>query len=831
MKAIVMAGGFGTRIQPLTSSLPKPMLPILNKPMMEYIISKLKMVGITEIALLLYYKPDVIKNYFGSGEKFGVHIKYVLPDGDYGTAGAVKKAENFIGQDDFVVISGDLVTDFDLNEIIGFHNLKNSFATICLTQVEDPLQFGVVITDKTSKILRFLEKPGWGEVFSDTINTGIYIFKSDVLKYIPEDKPFDFSKDLFPALMSRNIDLYGFTAKGYWRDVGNPISYRECFSDILSGMVKLEIKQHMVQLKNATVYCLEDCIFEENSVSGTVYMGKNVRIEPTSILMNSSVGSNVTIGSGCIIEDSVIWDNVAVKDGAILKNCVLCNNVTIGKNADFSKGGIIAEHTEVGDNVTFERDIMVWPNKHIESGSILSSNLIWGDKWKKSIFEGGKVVARTNIELSPEMAAKLGAALGSVLPKNANVIMSRDYHSASRMIKRAFLGGILSAGVNAYDLKLATLPFTKWCMKSIGASMCIYFRQSFISSTDTEILFYDGNGMPIDSNLEKNIERIFYRENFRRATYEDIGALVDFSQQTDDYIKTIYANIDLDYIKRKNFKIVADMFNGTGSTIIPNLMTGAGVDPVILNAYFDEKKLSRSYHSINDSVIQVSKIINSLNADLGLIIYQNGERVQIFTNEGEPLSHDILILVMIKLLSITSDKRIKVYLPIMMPTVFDNEFENISVVRGRSSGLKYEFLKEFDFIGWDNLFMSFPKYSICPDAGYNALKILEMLSKSDLMMSDIKKTIPEYYYSHNIISCPLSKKGFIMRKMSEDAMDKDASYVDGVKIKFNDTSWVLMIPDQFSPDVHLYVEAREKDRKENLLKEYIGKINKWLSEE
>lgn len=831
MKAIVMAGGFGTRIQPLTSSLPKPMLPILNKPMMEYIISKLKMVGITEIALLLYYKPEIIKNYFGNGQKFGIHIKYVLPDGDYGTAGAVKKAEKFVGKDDFIVISGDLVTDFDLNEIIGFHKLRNSFATICLTQVEDPLQFGVVITDKASKILRFLEKPGWGEVFSDTINTGIYVFKSEVLKYIPEDTPYDFSKDLFPTLMARNINLYGFTAQGYWRDVGNPISYRECFADILSGVVKLDISQKLLELKNATVYCLEECVFEENSVSGTVFMGKNIHIESSSMLSNSSLGNNVIIGKNCIIEDSVIWDNVEVKEGSVLKSCVLCNDVVIGKNANISKGGIIAEHTEVGDNVTFERDIMVWPNKHIESGSILSSNLIWGDKWKKSIFEGGKVSARTNIELSPEMAAKLGAAVGSVLPKNANIIMSRDYHSASRMIKRAFLGGILSAGINAYDLKLATLPFTKWCMKNMGASMCIYFRQSFVSSTDTEILISDGNGMPIDSNLEKNIERIFYRESFRRATYEEIGSLFDFSQQTNEYMKTVYSNIDLDYIKRKNFKVVADMFNGTGSTIVPTLMTEAGVDPVILNAYFDEKKLSRSYHSINDSMIQVSKIIKSLKADLGFIIYQNGERIQIFTDEGEPLTHDIMIMVMLKLLSVTAEKRLKVYLPIMMPTVFDNEFDNLNIVRGKSSGLKHEFLKEFDFIGWDNLFMSFPKYSTCPDAGYNALKILEMLGKSGMTLSEIKEVVPEYYYAHNIISCPLNKKGFIMRKMSEDAMDKDASYVDGVKIKFNDKSWVLMIPDQFSPDVHLYVEAREKDKKESLLDEYIEKINSWLSEE
>ncbi|MCB4203357.1 NTP transferase domain-containing protein [Deferribacterales bacterium Es71-Z0220] len=830
MKAIVMAGGFGTRIQPLTTSLPKPMLPILNKPMMEYIVTKLRDVGITEIIILLYYKPDVIKSYFGKGEKFGVNIKYILPDSDYGTAGAVKKAEKLVGNDDFIVISGDLVTDFALNEITGFHKLNDAFGTICLTQVEDPLQFGVVITDKNAKILRFLEKPGWGEVFSDTINTGIYVFKSEVFKYIPEDKPFDFSKDLFPALMSRNIDLYGFTAKGYWRDVGNPVSYREVFQDIFSGALNLNIGQVVHDLNHAKVYCLEDCSFDESSVSGIVFMGKNVKIDPKGIVKNSSIGSNVTIGKNCVIENSVIWDNVVINDGSVINNCVICNDVMLGRNVNILRGGIIAEHTEVGDNVTFEKDIMVWPNKHIESGSILSSNLIWGDKWKKSIFEGGKVSARTNVELSPEMAAKLGAAVGSALSKNSYVILSRDYHSASRMIKRSFLGGILSTGVNTYDLKLATPSMAKWYMKNLNASMCIYFRQSHISSTDTEITFSDGDGMPIDSNMEKNIERIFFRENFRRATHEDIGKLIDLPPKSDEYIANIYNNLDLDCIKRGNFKIVMDLFNGTGSTIIPSIMTGADIETVVLNAYFDEKKLSRSFQGIHDSMSQVSQIIKTLKADLGFIIYQNGERLQIFADNGLALSHDRAVMVILKLLSMSTEKRLKVYLPIMMPTVLDNEFENIDIVRGKSSGLKYDFLKEFNFIGWDKLFMSFPKYAICPDAAFNALKLLELLAKTGKSLSEIEKDIPEYHYAHNIISCPLSKKGYIMRKMSEDAMDKDASYIDGVKIKFRD-SWVLMIPDQFAADVHLYVEAKSEERKEELLKEYIEKINTWLMEE
>ncbi|HHD84188.1 MAG TPA: nucleotidyltransferase family protein, partial [Campylobacteraceae bacterium] len=202
MKAVVMAGGFGTRIQPLTHSLPKPMLPIVNRPMMEHVIVKLRdELGIKEFVILLYFKPETIKEYFGDGAEWGISITYVLPDDDYGTAGAVKCAQKHLKEENFIIVSGDLVTDFDFTQIVTAHKEAEAKLTIALTPVEDPLQFGVVITDEEDRIEKFLEKPGWGEVFSDTINTGIYIIEPEILEYIPHETNFDFAKDLFPLLM------------------------------------------------------------------------------------------------------------------------------------------------------------------------------------------------------------------------------------------------------------------------------------------------------------------------------------------------------------------------------------------------------------------------------------------------------------------------------------------------------------------------------------------------------------------------------------------------------------------------------------------------------
>ena len=243
MKAVIMAGGFGTRIQPLTNSIPKPMLPIMNKPMMEHTMMMLKDLGIQEFIVLLYFKSEVIKNYFKDGSDFGIQITYVVPDDDYGTAGAVKKAQEYIGTENFIIISGDLVTDFDFQKIFDYHKEKKSKLSITLTSVENPLEFGIVIADKEGKIEKFLEKPSWGEVFSDTINTGIYIIEPEILDYIPKNENFDFAKDLFPLLMRQEIDLMAGHAQGYWRDVGNPESYRDVHEDIFTGNFNLAAKQ------------------------------------------------------------------------------------------------------------------------------------------------------------------------------------------------------------------------------------------------------------------------------------------------------------------------------------------------------------------------------------------------------------------------------------------------------------------------------------------------------------------------------------------------------------------------------------------------------------
>ena len=218
MKAIVMAGGKGTRLRPLTCKQPKPMVPIAGRPMVEYILALLKQYRFTDIGMTLFYLPELITNYFGDGREFGVNLRYFVEETPLGTAGSVKNAEAFLDET-FLVISGDALTDINLAEALVFHRARRALVTIVLTKVTNPLDYGVVITEEDGRIKRFLEKPGWGEVFSDTVNTGIYLIEPEVFRYYEKDQAVDFSKDLFPLLLKAGEPLYGYM----WPRVTGPM--------------------------------------------------------------------------------------------------------------------------------------------------------------------------------------------------------------------------------------------------------------------------------------------------------------------------------------------------------------------------------------------------------------------------------------------------------------------------------------------------------------------------------------------------------------------------------------------------------------------------------
>ena len=295
VRAVVMAGGEGTRLRPLTSNQPKPMVPIVGKPCIEHILELLKQHGFEDVVVTLAFLPQSIRSYFGTGDTLGLSIEYSVEELPLGTAGSVRLASSKLDET-FLVISGDALCDVDLGALVACHKEKGAAVTIGLKSVDNPLEFGIVVTDEEGKVERFLEKPSWGQVFSDTINTGIYVLEPEVLNHIPTDRPYDFSKELFPLLLEMGRPIYGFVLDGYWQDIGNLDQYRQANFDALDEKVRLNVGG--IRLRG-NVWLGEGAEIDDvEELEGPAFVGNYCRIA-----RHASVGPYTVLSSGVTLRE------------------------------------------------------------------------------------------------------------------------------------------------------------------------------------------------------------------------------------------------------------------------------------------------------------------------------------------------------------------------------------------------------------------------------------------------------------------------------------------------------------------------------------------------
>ena len=832
MKAVIMAGGFGTRIQPLTGSMPKPMIPLFNRPIMLHIVELLKKYDITELVMLLYHQPFYIKNFFRDGADFGVKITYVTPLQDMGTAGAVKAAEKYLDKR-FMVISGDLLTDFNLRKIIDFHEDNKAKATITLTSVKDPLQFGVVITNKEKRITQFLEKPGWGEVISDTINTGIYVLEPEILSYIPDGENFDFSQDLFPLMLKKKDALFGVTAKGYWRDIGNTDSYREAYHDIFKGRINLKIDEPKQDYVGKDLRIGADVKLEHASgLEGTVVIGDNSQVLGDVRIKDSVIGRNCTIEAGVRLNRCIIWDNSYVKKGARITDSVICSNVRVGQGAVLEEGVIVADETSIGDEAVIKADVKIWPKKTIEAGATVTSNMIWGEKWKKALFEGAIIKGLSNVELTPEFCAKLGCAYGTSLPKGSYVLAGRDSSPSSRMLKRCFVGGLLSAGINVRDMKMTSLPLVRYKLKTFGEVGGVHFRQDHDDPALLEIVFLDGDGLDFSSNMGKNVERTFFKENFRRAHHTEPGVITDINNVGDFYREGFLRAIDREILKKAAYTVVIDFNFSPASQILPQLLNQLGFSVIALNAYVDEGRGIR-VNAREEALTQLATIVSSLNAQAGFWLEPNAEAI-ILVDESGRIHNGVELLSLVVALLMKSGQKGTIAVPVQAPSTIElmAEQNRCHVVRTKSSDramLETATSSEIVLTGTTDGRFAFPRFQAAFDGMFAIAKLMELAAVCAIPFSKGLSAVPERAYLETTLPCAWEMKGGLMRKMSEDSLEQEATFIDGIKVQFG-KEWVLLLPDQYLPCVHIVAEAKDHKTAQRLLAEYQKKVIDWKKE-
>ncbi|TMG39783.1 MAG: NDP-sugar synthase, partial [Chloroflexi bacterium] len=307
MQAVVMAGGEGSRLRPLTINRPKPMVQIVNKPCLGHIFDLLLRHGIDEAFVTLQYLASVIQDSYGDGGGLGMRLRYTVEETPLGTGGSVRQ----IGDDldgTFLVISGDALTDIDLSKIIAFHKQREAAVTLTLVHVPNPLEYGVVITNEDGRIAKFLEKPSWGEVFSDTINTGIYVMEPRVLKRYAVGEVFDFSKDLFPKLLAEGEPLFGYVADGYWTDIGSIAEYARANADLLQGKVRTAPLGR--ELMPGVVVNGDVEIDPTARITGPVFLGEGAKIGAHVEIVGPTVLRDyVSVDVGAVVDRSIVWRN------------------------------------------------------------------------------------------------------------------------------------------------------------------------------------------------------------------------------------------------------------------------------------------------------------------------------------------------------------------------------------------------------------------------------------------------------------------------------------------------------------------------------------------
>ncbi len=820
MKAVVMAGGEGSRLRPLTSRRPKPLAPVANKPVMEHIVDLLRRHGVTEIVATLHYLADEIESYFGDGRDFGVRMSYVVEDTPLGTAGAVKMAEPLLSDAPFVVISGDALTDLDLDALAAEHASSGAFATITLKRVNNPLEFGVVIVDEHHHITRFLEKPSWGEIFSDTINTGIYMLDPGIFAYMEAGKSYDFSRDLFPRLMHEGKLVQGFITQDYWTDIGNLQQYQQANYDALAGRARLEIPGTQT---SPGIWIGENCsIHPEARLEAPVVLGRNVVVEAGAIVGTESVVGNATIvGKQAHFDRSVSWSDCYVGEKSVVSGSTIADRNIIKDHVVVSEGSVIGSGCTIGSGAVVRPNIKLWPDKSVTSGAIVSMSLIYGIKWPGSLFGGTGVSGLANVEITPSFALALGQAYGSHLKQGQTAFSSRDAHPAARMLNRCIISGLLSVGVNVEDQRAIPLPLARYSVRT-GGDGGIHTRVDPHDPNSVLIEVLDANGVNIDKNTERKIENLFFREDFRRTAMDEVGQLSFPSRSLELYTTEFLQALKPRALPAAKFRVVVDYGYGNASIVLPRILSNLGVDIVALDAYYDEAK-ARTFRDDRERYLeQLRTVTLTLGADLGVLVDHDGESFALIDDQGRIIAGNRL-LALVTLMIARAKPGARIAVPITTPNAIERLATSLgaTITRTRSDRRSMMALAqaERDTLDYGSGFRQepiFPEFQPAFDALYAIVKIMEMLAVEGRKLHELNDLLPAWFFRHRSIRCPWERKGVVMRTIVDRYQGHEVELFDGVRVQQNG-GWFLVLPDASDPTLNVYAEGSSGDDADRLI--------------
>ncbi|MBI3943642.1 MAG: mannose-1-phosphate guanyltransferase [Chloroflexi bacterium] len=830
MKAVVMAGGTGSRLRPLTIGRPKPLIPIVNKPVLAHLRTLLQRHNISTAVLTLQYLAGMIEDYFASVRDNTVEIRYSVESVPLGTAGSVKHAESFL-DDTFLVLSGDALTDFNLTELVEFHRANGALATVALYRVPNPLEYGVITTDEKGRVLNLQEKPGWGDVLSDTVNTGIYVLEPELLKEIEPGQPVDFSKDVFPRLVRRGAPIFGHVCPGYWCDVGNLPEYQRANFDMLNGKVSLG---PLGQRIGANIFTSGEVeIAPDATLIGPIYLGEGVKLKGGVLIQGPCVIRDYSvIDNGAQIIRGIILRNCYIGEGAEVRGAILGRQVSVKSKAIIYEGAVVGDRSVIGKGSMVYQDVKVWPEKQIEAGAVVRNSVIWASHGRRSLFGRYGVTGLVNVDITPEFAARLGAAFGAVFPRGSNVTINRDSHRSPRMIKRAIIAGLLSAGANAVDLRSMPIPVARYYTRVSDAVGGVHVRLSPYDNRVVDIRFFDGEGLNLNRQVEREIERTFFREDFRRVYLDEVGTISYAAEVTEKYIQDFLKHVKLDQIRSAGPQVVIDYANAPTALVLPLILNELNCDVVGLDARMDENKMAILPEELDNSLRQLASITRAVGARLGVRLDVGGEKVFVVDEQGHILS-GLTTCALLMILALRAQGGGMVAVPSHAPRVFDDlaARNNGQIRRIRhdqialmQAGMQADILLAAD----DGGNAIFPRFQPTIDGLMTTAKLIEFIVTQNVSLGELQDSLPPWFVGQVKVSCPWDRKGRVMRRMSELPEAIPDSLTEGLRLE-QGGEWVLVIPDADDPTILIIGESTDPDNLQRLLKRYSSLTNEIIA--
>ena len=831
MKAVVMAGGEGNRLRPLTSNQPKPMVPVVGKPCMEHILELLREHGMNDVIVTVAFLPQAIRSYFGEGETLGMQIGYSVEESPLGTAGSVRLTAKQLDET-FLVISGDALCDVDLSALVAFHKERGAAVTIGLKSVDNPLEFGIVVTDEEGRVERFLEKPSWGQVFSDTINTGIYVMEPEVLKHVPGDRPYDFSKELFPYLLEMGRPIYGYVMNGYWHDIGNLDQFRQANFDALDEHVRLNVPGIRIR---GNVWLGEGLeIPDLEQIEGPAYIGNYCRIAPGATVGAYSVLSNsVTLRERTRTTRSVIDASTHIGRSSLIEGAVIGRSCDIRAHVRIHEGVAVGDEVTIGSETVIMPGVRIYPYKEVESGSQITESLIWESRASTRLFGTDGVAGLVNVDLTPEVAVRIAAALGTALKRGARVAASRESAPACRMIKRAMITGLTSSGLDVADLRVLPAAVARHLLKSEGYEAGFHVGTSQSDPEVVQIKFFEQPGIQLSSAMQKEMEKNFTRGELRRASFGDIGGISYPARVRESYAQDLLDGLDVEAIRGRGFRLVVDYGFSAASYVLPLLLGPLGVEAVSAHGFTTDRS-DTGPALLREAIGQVKQLVPAVGADLGVVLDRAAERLYLVDERGREVPVEQSLLLFLRLIG-SNGRRGKLAFPITVTSQVDRLLEGsgLEVVRTPASLGDLTKAAAEDgviFAGAVGGGYVFPEFLPAYDATASLCKLLELLAPVRRPLSELVADLPASTLVHRQLPCPWALKGVVMRLLTERLRDRELDLTDGIKV-FDERGWAQILPDPDEPLMHIYAEGRTEEDSKALEAEFRGMVEEIMQTE